>query len=262
MKNFTALASIIALNLFVPRLANAAVNLDQQVNVSNREILFKSADESNVVYMMPNALNRLSDIRSTVDGRHLMVHFSVGILDAEIRHIGMLLNHGASSVTPIRPALVRALSAELVMGTDIQAKYRAHVIVAGDINNLAGPTDYVLELDRYAGGTLRLVDQLFGKSGADNVASLRIKFSAVAIGKPYVGTTVIPIFVGTKPIELADGVLGLAIGALSSTVTVSSAQGKGPVPLDIRKPSGLVVQRNVETHCADQSTVGVICLEE
>lgn len=221
----------------------AQVILDQQLNFTQHDYLFPSANEPNIVYMMPHALNRMGDVKVISVADRIKVQFDVGIPDAEYARIDALI--AAAGVTGKKSAVIHAVGVTMDPGTNIDDRYRPIVTVAGDVGSLTGPVRYVLSVrNRGPNTTTAMLKKLFGPDSQDHIANLKVHFSAVFLGQPYDGNTVIPVMVGQR-----DGVN--PFGGLKASFF--DAQLSPALP-------ALRIIYDRETGCWDKPEAGVVCL--
>jgi|GEM_PF-4488033 len=221
------------------------VILDQQLNYTQHDYLFPSANEPHVVYMMPHALNRMGEVKTISVGDRVKVQFDVGIPDAEYARIDALIS--AAGVKDKKSAVIHAVDVTMEPGTNIDDRYRPIITVAGDVGDLTGPVRYVLSVrNRGPHTTASMLKKLFGPDSQDHIANLKVHFSAVFMGQPYNGSTVIPVMVGQR-----DGVK--PFGGLGETLV--NPQEFAPALPALR----IIYDR--DTGCWTKPEAGVVCLQ-
>lgn len=237
--------------------AQAQFSLDNRVNLSHQYQTYMSITEPNVVYMMPVAIQRVSDVKVLETGRRIRVQFDVGVPAAEYAKIDGLL--AAQGRTGFKSTVYRALEAKLQSdsSTNIEARYGARIAIAGDVRNIQGPIRYYLSVRNLIRGgksrTEALLKDLFGSKSLDHIGSLDVVFNTVVGGKPYAGKTTIPIMVGSH--ESAPSLESIVKSA-SRIVDVSSMFAETtPTP-----SLGFTLIHDEVSSCWEKPAAGVICL--
>src|SRR4051812_7356490 len=184
-----------------PVYAFAQIDLDHPLRISPTDAVYRSETDPGVAYAFPKALVRLSEPLVVSEGDRLKATFSVGVDASETLELQKALDQSPYHGLKVR--FIRPLSVSVLpnSGTNLPESFHPEVSAVGDPALLGGPVPYRVDVD-YAkpmigrSKGMKLLKTVFGRRGMDHIATVEYQFNAFAMGAPYLGKSVVPIFAG------------------------------------------------------------------
>jgi hypothetical protein len=199
--------ALCSLALFlVPLFAQAQIDLDHPLRISQTDLVYRSVSDPGTVYAFPKALVRFNQPLIVSEGDRLKATFAVGVNPEEIFELRKALDQMGMKDTQVR--FIRPLNMKIIpaSGTNLPESFHPVVTAVDDPASLGGAVEYRVDVDfakSWPGRSkgMKLLETIFGESGMDHIATVSYEFNAIAMGAPFLGKTDIPLFVGKRSFQ-------------------------------------------------------------